>query len=394
MIFLNEVFLMISLLLGIPVAILSLQILMALPRYKIKDSVIFKHPTIAVLIPAHNESINLIPTLTSVKAQLLKGDIVYVIADNCTDNTAAIALDAGVEVIERFNNAKLGKGYALDFGIRHIEKQAAHPAVVIVVDADCLLTEKSLRRLAFEAVQTGRPIQALYLMHSAKEASLKTKIAEFAWVVKNWARPLGFLRLGLPCQLMGTGMAFPWSLIRHAKLANGHIVEDLKLGLDFANIMRSPKFCPQAVVTSTFPINNDGLVSQRTRWEHGHLSMIVSDGPKLMWQSFRSLNVGLFALVVDMCVPPLALLAILVFASSLITLLGLTLTNHYIPWYFAFTNLACLGLAVFLAWLKFGRSILSFSDLVYIPIYALSKIPLYFQFIMRRQVSWVRSRRD
>lgn len=394
MIFLNEVFFIIALLLGIPVAIFSLQILMALPRYHNKDSVMFKRPTIAVLIPAHNESINLIPTLNSVKAQLLKGDQVFVIADNCTDNTAAIALNGGAQVLQRFDNTQLGKGYALDFGIRHIEKQAVHPAVVIVVDADCLLTEKSLRRLAFEAVRTGRPIQALYLMHSAKEASLKTKIAEFAWVVKNWARPLGFLRLGLPCQLMGTGMAFPWSLIRHAKLANGHIVEDLKLGLDFASMMRSPKFCPEAVVTSTFPINNDGLMSQRTRWEHGHLSMIVSDGPKLMWQSFRSLNVSLLALVVDMCVPPLALLAILVFVASLIALIGLTFTHHYMPWYFAFANLICLGLAVFLAWFKFGRSILSFSDLVYIPIYALSKIPLYFQFITRRQVSWVRSRRD
>jgi len=183
-------------------------------------------------------------------------------------------------------------------------------------------------------------------------------------------------------------------LIRHANLANGNIVEDLKLGLDFASIGRAPKFCPEAIVTSMFPISNDGLISQRTRWEHGHLSMIVSDGPKLIWQSFRTFNVSLLALVVDMCVPPLALLAILVFVLALVALIIFTLTPHHVAWYFAFANLVCLGMAVFLAWLKFGREILSFSDLIYIPIYALSKIPLYFQFIKRRQVSWVRSRRD
>jgi cellulose synthase/poly-beta-1,6-N-acetylglucosamine synthase-like glycosyltransferase len=394
MIFINELFLIVSLLLSIPVAIFSIQIVTSLPRYTIKEGISFKRPTIAVLIPAHNESINLLPTIDSVKAQLLKGDRIFVIADNCTDNTAKVAFNAGVEVIERYDNTKIGKGYALDFGVRHIEMLAVHPDVVIVMDADCLATEKSIRRLAFEAVQTGRPIQALYLMLTSNEANIKTKISEFAWVVKNWARPLGFSRLGLPCQLMGSGMAFPWSLIRDAKLANSHIVEDLKLGLDLAGMMRPPRFCPEAIVTSKFPNNNDGLMSQRTRWEHGHLSMIVSEGPKLIWQSIRFLNVSLLALVVDMLVPPLALLALMVFVTFLMALIGLTITHQFAPWYLALVNLGCLGVAVFLSWLKFGRTILSSSDLIYIPIYALSKVPLYFKFIMRRQVSWVRSRRD
>jgi cellulose synthase/poly-beta-1,6-N-acetylglucosamine synthase-like glycosyltransferase len=193
---------------------------------------------------------------------------------------------------------------------------------------------------------------------------------------------------------MGSGMAFPWPLIRDAKLANSHIVEDLKLGLDLAGMMRPPRFCPEAIVTSKFPINNDGLMSQRTRWEHGHLSMIVSDGPKLIWQSIRFLNVSLLALVVDMLVPPLALLALMVFVTFLMALIGLIITHQFAPWYLALVNLGCLGVAVFLSWLKFGRTILSSSDLIYIPIYAVSKLPLYFKFIMRRQVSWVRSRRD
>ena len=52
-------------------------------------------------------------------------------------------------------------------------------------------------------------LQALDLMRSPEGAGLKTRIAEFAWVVKNQVRPLGYHHLGLPCQLMGTGMAFP-----------------------------------------------------------------------------------------------------------------------------------------------------------------------------------------
>ena len=53
--------------------------------------------------------------------------------------------------------------------------------------------------------------------------------------MKNWVRPLGLSNLNLPCQLMGTGMAFPWELIRSANLASGSIVEDTKLGLELAS---------------------------------------------------------------------------------------------------------------------------------------------------------------
>ena len=59
------------------------------------------------------------------------------VADNCTDDTAAIARAAGAEVIERQNATLRGKGYALDAGIRHLT--ANPPAVVIIVDADCLV---------------------------------------------------------------------------------------------------------------------------------------------------------------------------------------------------------------------------------------------------------------
>jgi hypothetical protein len=73
----------------------------------------------------------------------------------------------------------------------------------------------------------GRPVQALYLMMAPADSQINYKVAEFAWRVKNWLRPLGLRALGLPCQLMGTGMAFPWEVIRRADLASASLVEDL-----------------------------------------------------------------------------------------------------------------------------------------------------------------------
>ena len=74
---------------------------------------------IAVLVPAHNESIGILPTLTDIKRQLLPGDRVLVVADNCSDDTAAVASAAGAQVIERRDAERVGRGYALTlaFGI-------------------------------------------------------------------------------------------------------------------------------------------------------------------------------------------------------------------------------------------------------------------------------------
>lgn len=393
MIFVQFFFMALLCLLSIPVFIFALQIFISLLPYRAKKVSQARRPAIAILIPAHNEQSGIAATLESLRSQLMPSDRMIVIADNCEDNTAAIARSHGAIAIERTDTIQRGKSYALDYGMRYLE-QNQPPEVVIIVDADCLIQPDTLSRLATLAVQKNRPVQALYLMYSPPNSSLKTKIAEFAWAVKNWARALGYHRLGLPCQLMGTGMAFPWGLIKNANLASGHIVEDLKLGLELAELGHPPLFCPEAVVTSVFPINNEGVKSQRTRWEHGHLGMMVSEGPALLLKSLSKLNLGMLALVLDMCVPPLALLTLMVLALAVLNLLLASINQALLPALLAVSLLALLGITVLLAWAKFGRSILSLASLGYAPIYMLAKIPLYLKFLVRRQVEWVRSKRD
>ena len=184
-----------------------------------------KRPSIVVLVPAHNESSGLLPTLDDIMAQLNRGDRVLVVADNCTDNTADIAKAAGAEVVKRSDLAKIGKGYALDFGLRHLDDNL--PEIVIVVDADCRLEEGAINQLALTCSLTGGPVQALYLMTAPDGAGLSHRVAEFAWRIKNELRPRGLAALGLPCQLMGSGMAFPRNVIAAVDLATGHLAEDL-----------------------------------------------------------------------------------------------------------------------------------------------------------------------
>src|SRR5262245_61354108 len=74
----------------------------------------------AVLIPAHNEGAGILPTIRDAQAQLGPNDRILVVADNCTDDTAAIVQAVGVEVTIRTDPERRGKGYALEFGMRHL----------------------------------------------------------------------------------------------------------------------------------------------------------------------------------------------------------------------------------------------------------------------------------
>jgi cellulose synthase/poly-beta-1,6-N-acetylglucosamine synthase-like glycosyltransferase len=93
---------------------------------------------VTVLVPAHNESRGLLPTLANIQSQFQPGDLLLVVADNCTDDTATLARTVGAEVVERNDPAKRGKGYALDCGVRHLNSKP--PGIIIIVDADCRLT--------------------------------------------------------------------------------------------------------------------------------------------------------------------------------------------------------------------------------------------------------------
>ena len=180
-------------LLGVPLAILLLPVLVLfvqvlLAGLPVRGSAPARRPRprVAVLVPAHNES----SIITALRPQLLEGDRLLVVADNCSDDTAATARAAGAEVVERSNDQQRGKGYALDFGARHLASDA--PDVLIIVDADCQVSEGFIERLAIQCMDSGRPTQALDLMRAPAGSGLKVQIAEFAWCVKNKARPLGW----------------------------------------------------------------------------------------------------------------------------------------------------------------------------------------------------------
>ncbi|MGJ7473059.1 glycosyltransferase family 2 protein [Pseudomonas fulva] len=381
-----------ALLVSVPVLVLLGQVLLAYLPARAQPVAARARPQVVVLVPAHDEASIIAATLASLVPQLQAGDRLLVVADNCSDDTARRAEEGGAEVVVRQDALRRGKGYALDFGMRHLA--ADPPQVVIIVDADCRAEQGALEQLALRCAQSGRPVQALYLMKAPAGAGLKVQVAEFAWRVKNLVRPRGWARLGLPCQLMGSGMAFPWQDLAAVDLANGHLVEDVKLGLDLCQRGTPPLFCPQALVTSQFPTSEQGLNSQRTRWEHGHLGLMLADAPRRAWAAFSQRNVALAGLTLDVLVPPLALLVLMLLGLNALTWVAYAVTGVATPAWMALSALLLLALAVLLAWARFCRDVIPFSVLLYAPFYALRKVPVYVGFLIKRQVEWVRSRRE
>jgi cellulose synthase/poly-beta-1,6-N-acetylglucosamine synthase-like glycosyltransferase len=394
MIFLSLVVTAFALLLLVPTLIFVIEVLAGclLPE-RARNSFSLNDKPIAVLIPAHNESSGITSTIEDIKSQLRPGDRLVVVADNCSDDTAATALSLGAEVTTRNDLTRIGKGYALDWGIKYLA--AAPPDIVVVIDADCRVSQSALNDLSRECSASGRPVQALYLMHAVSGSPVNQQVAQFAWRVKNLVRPLGLHKLKLPCPLMGTGMAFPWEIIKSANLSSDFIVEDMKLGLELAAQGHSSLFCPTAVFTSTFPTSESGVRGQRQRWEQGHISLIFNSLPKLLLRAIQQRDMKLFAAALDLAVPPLSLLVALLAVATIGTALAAITGLSEKPFFLIAASLSLLMSTILLAWTKHGRDVLPLDAVILIVPYLATKLRLYAALAAGRRVSrWIRADRS
>jgi cellulose synthase/poly-beta-1,6-N-acetylglucosamine synthase-like glycosyltransferase len=347
---------------------------------------------VGILVPAHNEEEVLAATIVKIVPQLCSGDTLLVVADNCSDGTVDVARVLGADVVVRSDQTNRGKGFALDCGILHFSGNP--PKIIIVVDADCKLGDFAIDRLAAACSSTNRPVQALYSMMGSSNSAPSAQVREFAWRVKNWVRPLGLSSAGLPCQLMGTGMAFPWSIIAPANLATGALVEDLKLGLELAASGHPPIFCPAAVVISEFPTTGEGSRSQQLRWEQGHLGVIAADIPKFFLQAIRRRDKNLLVLTLDAAVPPLSLLWMI-----LLVLFGLGLGAWRtgmgsVAFIVSLSNLSGFICAAIGCWLMAGRDILPLNSFFAVGLSALKKLPFYCRILFQKNSqAWIRTDR-
>jgi cellulose synthase/poly-beta-1,6-N-acetylglucosamine synthase-like glycosyltransferase len=377
----------------VPAATFVAEVLVGAPPARRRPSSPASSPHTTVLVPAHNEQAVIEATLASLRAELDEYTSLLVVADNCEDDTPERAERAGARVVRRVDPTRRGKGYAIEFGLNELAK--APPDIVVIVDADCRVEPGSIGILARRAHATGRPVQAEYLILPPR-LDPKTAVNALAFLIKNRVRPLGLSRLGLPCQLTGSGMAFPWDVIRKAPPGGAYLVEDMLMGLELARLGSPPLFCPEARIRSELPTREQAQQGQRRRWEHGHLATLIDQAPKLIALGLRRRNIDLLALGLDVLVPPLTL-----FLLGLCALLGLNAIGSLAfglgpgPLVLSFAAVVAVGASVLIAWITQGRELVPLRYALMVPGYVFWKLPVYVAFAARRkQATWEQTERS
>ncbi|MCL5946513.1 MAG: glycosyltransferase family 2 protein [Chloroflexi bacterium] len=274
------------------------------------------------LIPAHNEEHTLPHLLESIEnlAYPPHRRQVVIVADNCTDATALIARRAGATVLERHDQTRIGKGYALDFGISWILEQPGDPNdAILILDADSEIDASCLLWLN-DAFSTGAVALQSYYTVTAPSSSTPAALRYLALSLYHYVRPLGRKRLGLSAGLRGNGMAFTRACLARVPWQAHGLTEDVEQHMLFLKQGIRVDFVPQAIVRAEMPSTFQVAASQNRRWERGRL-LLARQSPRLIWESIRRRHPMLIEAAIEQLVAPLSICSGLILFSSILSFL-------------------------------------------------------------------------
>ncbi len=269
------------------------------------------HSRLAVIVPAHNEAELLPRCLASLRAQDYPPDRfeVLVVADNCTDSTAAVARDGGARVLVRDQPDLRGKGRALRWAMDSLLSSANPPDAVVVVDADSVADTALLRSLEGAMLAGAEAVQAEYL--ALGEASSGATLRQASFLLFHRTRFAGRAALGMACSLVGNGMLFTRSLLERMPWNAFTGAEDLEYSTELRLRGVRPVFTSAAGVAAPAAGFGRGAATQRMRWEGGRFHVARTRLPDLMTSAVRRRDWSLLDAAADLAVPPLGLLVML-----------------------------------------------------------------------------------
>lgn len=246
--------------------------LCSLIKLKDKPLIVNKEHKFMAIIPAHNEEAVVGNLVESLKAQDYPEDKfdIYVIADNCTDDTAKVAKDAGAIVLKRFDEEKKTKGFALNWFLKQkIEEDADYDAFC-VFDADNIVDKNFLKNMNKKLCQGEEVVQGYRDIKNPRDSWVASGYAIFYWMMHRFYH-LARYNLGLSALLNGTGFMVKFDLVKPNGWQTITLTEDIEFSL--MNIIDGRKvgWSTDAIVYDEQPITFAQSWSQRSRWTVGHL---------------------------------------------------------------------------------------------------------------------------
>jgi cellulose synthase/poly-beta-1,6-N-acetylglucosamine synthase-like glycosyltransferase len=226
-----------------------------------------------IAIPAHDEQTEITATVESCLASDYPSELfsVMVIADNCSDSTAALAAKAGAHVLERFDPVRKSKGYAIEYMIDDITAAGTLDALhaIVIIDADTTI-DRALLRCFDQDLQAGRDWIQCYYSVAQPERSWRTRLMAYAFSLFNGVIPLGQCTLGSSATLHGNGMCFSTRGLKRRPWSSYGLVEDMDYSWSLRIAGEPVAFQRRAAVYGAIPSAGGApAANQRRRWEFG-----------------------------------------------------------------------------------------------------------------------------
>jgi len=307
----------------------------------------------ALLVPAHNEA-RLLPTLlNSLQKQQYPANRyqTFVVADNCSDDTAALARLGGATCLERQTGKPSNKGQALSYAWKTLKARPEVPAdaVILLVDADCQLDPEFLAGMNGMMRQPGSaPVVQSFRYVSNKRSSNVSTLDAAAEALRQWVQLGSRKILGLESQICGSGVAFRRSVF--ASLMDGQqhqLVEDKAWKARLLEEGTKVDWCPAAHLSYEAVENNADFQKQRKRWVGGQIALIKTYALKMTLQGLGRANLSQLDCALSIVQLPRSFMLLLAGAFGL---LALPIAEaSFLPWWAWWT----LG-ASFLVYAAFG----------------------------------------
>lgn len=225
----------------------------------------------ALITAAHNEDAVIRFHIESIKKLNYPEELydIYVIADNCTDNTAQVARGEGVNVFERYSKLR-GKGYALEWMFNELYKmEDRHYDAICVFDADNVVSSNFLLEMNAKLKQGFRSIQG-YLDTKNPNDSWVTACYATAYWSMNRMWQLARYNLGLSNALGGTGLCLDYELLKKYGWGATCLTEDLEFTMKLLLNGIKTAWAHDCKVYDEKPVYFSQTWKQRTRWLQGH----------------------------------------------------------------------------------------------------------------------------
>ncbi|MGH2514896.1 MAG: glycosyltransferase family 2 protein [Ktedonobacterales bacterium] len=266
-------------------------------------------PRFALLIPAHDEAPVIAGAVASTRAVDYPADRrdIFVVADNCTDETAALAREAGARVYTRTDDQNRAKGYALGWLLDQLEAGGLRYDAYVVIDADTRLSTNFMTRMAAALASGAQVAQAQYRVLNGDEA-WTAGIRAVAFALFNHVRPLGRSWFGWSAGLKGNGMCFSRAVIERFGWGSYSLTEDVEYHVRLIEAGIAVVYVPDATIAAEMPVTLAQARSQQARWERGRLELTRDYVLPLVRGFLRTGDAARLDAAMEILLPPLSLM--------------------------------------------------------------------------------------